>query len=103
MSITDSYEFRGFTIPNYMMAGIRRYIKKGIPPGDFLRAVICNDLTDAVSRADDVNLYNLPAYAGYFYNEAPGNCWGSREKMEKWIAKFADAECMAKENDDEQI
>lgn len=82
-----AYVFRQFFIPVYMMGAIRRYIEEGIPPGHFLTAVICNNLSDAVSYADDVNVANLPAYVGYFYNRAPSTCWGSREKMDAWIAK----------------
>ena len=79
------YRFRGFYIPERMMPAIQRYIKDGEKPGDFLQAVICNDLFAAVGRADEENLTNLPAYIGYFYNEAPAGSWGSREKMEAWI------------------
>ncbi len=78
------YTFRDFYIPAYMMGGIQRYINNGIPPGDFLTAVICNDLMEAVARADDTNIRNLPAYVAYFYNEAPSLCWGSKEKFDKW-------------------
>lgn len=84
----DVYQFRDFYIPSYMMGGIERYIRKGIPPGDFLTAVICNDLAESVARADDENIANLPAYVAYFYNEAPGYCWGSKERMKEWMEKF---------------
>jgi len=87
-----NYTFRGFVIPEYMMGGIQRYIDHGLEPGDFLTAVICNDLHLAVGRADDLNIVNLPAYVGYLYNEAPSECWGSREKMEAWIAKKREAQ-----------
>jgi hypothetical protein len=82
------YRFRDFYIPERMMGGIRRYIDQGIPPGDFLTAIICNDLSEAVGRADDENLHNIPAYVSYFYNEAPRTCWHSAAAMEAWIATF---------------
>ena len=41
------YEFRGMYISDHMMEGIMRYIDHGINPGDFLTAVICNDLKGA--------------------------------------------------------
>lgn len=81
----ETYTFRGFHIPGYMMGGLKRYIENHIPPGDFLTAIICNDLFEAVGRADDVNAANIPAYVGYFYNEAPSACWGSKEKMKAWV------------------
>jgi len=81
-----AYTFRNFYIPNYMMGAIDRYIHKRIPPGHFLTAVITNNLSEAVTRADDTNLSNLPAYVAYFYNEAPSLCWGSERTMKKWLA-----------------
>ena len=80
-----SYEFRGFYIPERMMGGLTRYIEDGIPPGDFLTAVISNDLAEAVGRADDENIRNLPAYVGYLYNKAPTSCWGSPGQMKRWM------------------
>ena len=82
-----SYQFRQFHIRENMMEAIQRYIVEKIPPGDFLVAVIDNDLREAVSRADDENLENLPAFIGYFYNEAPGACWGSPERRKAWLAE----------------
>lgn len=81
-----SYKFRQWTIPDRMIGGITRYIEQGIPPGSFLCAIIDNNLSEAVSRADDENIANLPAYVAYFYNEAPSSCWGSPEKRKRWLA-----------------
>lgn len=81
-----TYKFQGFYIPDRMFGGIERYINDHVCPGDFLTAVIRNDLKEAVGRADEENMRNLPAYVGYFYNEAPSECWGSPEKMETWLA-----------------
>lgn len=79
------YTFRGLTIPDYMMDGIRRYIDKHTMPGHFLCAVISNDLKEAVGRADEENVKILAAYVGYFYNEAPSACWGSAQALEYWV------------------
>jgi len=79
------YEFRGFEIPDYMESGLRYYLEYGLEPGDFLTSIICNDLTRAVQHADDTNIKNIPAYVGYFYNHTPSICWGSKEKMKKWM------------------
>ena len=86
MTDERGYPFsNGTWVPPEMLAAIKRYIHGRVIPGDFLQAVICNDLTGAVGRADDDNLANLPAFVGYFYNEAPSRCWGSKEKMEAWL------------------
>ena len=80
-----SYRWQEFYIPDRMMGGIERYIDNGVLPGDFLTAIIHNNLKEAVTRADDENLRNLPAYVAYFYNNAPAPCWGSEEAMKQWI------------------
>jgi len=79
------YTFKEFYISDSMMDGIERYLNDGIPPGHFLTAIICNDLTAAVLRADDTNLRNIPAFVSYFYNQAPINSWGSIKKMATWM------------------
>jgi len=75
-------------IPDHMVGAIERWIEHGIPPGDFLMAVLCNDLKEAVGRADDINVTLLPAYVSYFYNDAPSQCWGSPEKVLAWKLKM---------------
>jgi len=67
------------------MGGMQRYIEKGIAPGDFLTAVICNDLTESFARADDINRGIMFDIVCFMYNEAPSLCWGSREIMDAWI------------------
>ena len=42
----------------------------------------------AVANADTWNLSLIPEYVKFLYNEAPGNCWGSTEAMQEWMAKF---------------
>lgn len=85
VSSDPAYECRGYVIPARMMSALKRYVDHGIKPGDFLVAIISNDLKSAIFHADDENLPNLSAYVSYLYLEAPGNCWGSRQKMLDWI------------------
>jgi len=73
-----------YYIPERMGGGITRYILNRIEPGDFLCAIIENDLREAFGRADDENLRNIAAYVSYFYNEAPAACWGSRNAIKYW-------------------
>ena len=86
----SGYTFRHWSISADMLEAIQRYVDHGIGPGNFLSAVICNDLADAVGRADDVNIENLPAYVAYFWNECPSTCWGSVDKMKNWIASHGE-------------
>ena len=93
--LSHPYTFRQFYIPERMMGAIIRYIENRIPPGGFLIAVITNNLQQAVARADEENMANIPAYVAYFYNEAPGNCWGSQEKYQDWLKEQRDAHTTA--------
>lgn len=54
------------------------YSRDGIPLGDFLQAVVANDLVEAATRADDGNQRALVALAVFVYNELDSRCWGSR-------------------------
>jgi hypothetical protein len=72
-------------LPPHLQGGVRRYIEKGIPPGDFLTAVITNDLFLAISHADSTSLAALPDIVRFFYNESPSGCWGTPEKMKAWM------------------
>ncbi len=36
-------------------------------------------------RADDTNRGRMFDIVAFLYNEAPGACWGSREKVQKWL------------------
>ena len=84
--MTKTYITDPAQIPAHMMSRLNAYTNHGVPVGDFLRAVICNNLKDAVGRADDVNINLLPAYVIYLYNEAPALCWGDAAKYDAWIA-----------------
>jgi hypothetical protein len=87
--VPADFIFQGQRIPERMCGDIERYIRQGIEPGDFLRAVICNDLTEACGRADNENIRLLHVYVAYFYNEAPSGCWGSEQRYVAWIKRHA--------------
>lgn len=78
------YKYRGYYIPERMMPRIERYVQQGVIPGNFLQAVICNNLKETFAFADDENTKNIAAYVGYFYNEVPSKAWGSHKIMMKW-------------------
>lgn len=64
--MTLNFEGEYAAIPELSRAGLERYVLHRIRPGQFLSAVICNDLRTAVSRADSVNLPLLPVYVRWF-------------------------------------
>lgn len=70
---------------NNIIESLNRYVEKGIHPGDFLKAVLENNLMEAVGRADHINIRRLPEICKYVYNNIPSLCHGSLEKVEKWV------------------
>ena len=84
---TDSLRINALAcgIPEYMIGGLVRWIDNHIEPGDFLRAVLSNDLRAACERADETNRYCIFDYVNFLHNHAPSDCWGSPEKMGAWF------------------
>jgi hypothetical protein len=72
-------------LPEHMQDGARRYVEDGTKPGDFMVAVLSNDLVGALERADPINAARIHDWAIWLKWEAPGNCWGSSEKVAAWI------------------
>jgi len=72
-------------IPERTINALKRYVADKIPTGDFLRAVLENNLTEAFARADSENREALWGIVEYVYNELPFNCWGSPEKVSEWL------------------
>ena len=72
-------------LPEHTRGEVKRYIEHGVPPGDFLQAVLRNNLMEAFMRADDTNIARMFDIVSFFYNEAPIDCWGSKENIKKWI------------------
>lgn len=73
-------------LPEGLRGGARRWIENGIQPGDFLSAVISNDLREACGRADAENQVLLLSIVSWWYNEAPFGSWGNLAKAQNWAA-----------------
>lgn len=72
-------------LPEHMRHGMKLYIEKGIPGGDFMTAVLENNLVEAFQRADNTNLDHMTEWARFLYWEMPSEAWGSPEKVQAWI------------------
>jgi len=66
---------------------LNRYVVGHVPTGDFLRAVLSNNLVDSFSHADDENLTAMQEIVNHIYLEIPSRCWGSPEKVEAWLGE----------------
>lgn len=82
---TGDYE----NIPTHMQETIKRYVIEKVRPGDFLSAIIKNDLRNAIGHADSENLPLIKLYVQWFYNRAPMACTGSESAMNSWLSGTA--------------
>lgn len=69
-----------------MREALERWITLGELPGDFLQAVLRNDLVDAACRADEDNAPLLTAYGRFLQHYAPSGCYGSPALVDNWVA-----------------
>lgn len=80
--------------PASVAEAFTNYRDQGIPPGDFIRACLENNLCEAFLRADGENRENLQHVVAWLYWEMPVNLWKSREAVNAHLAR------MAKERDE---
>lgn len=81
------YDLNYTDLPAQHRGGIRRWIEEGRLPGGFLAAVLSNDLTESVQRADSDSLRVIREICHWLYNNAPGPCWGSPGAVKAWPAQ----------------
>ena len=72
-------------IPKGTLDGIKRYVEDRIPPGDFLTAVLENNLRESFNQADEENRKALFEIVCHCYNALPFICWGSPGKVKNWL------------------
>lgn len=71
-------------VPEYMYDGVVLYVLHGLQPGSFMRAVLANDLMEAIGRADHENTHAMHRWCALVYNDLPGDCHGSYEIVDAW-------------------
>ena len=76
-----------YEIPAQTLAELRRYVDDRCPTGDFLYAVLSNDLFEAMVRTDENNRAALFGICKFIWNELPSICWGSPEKVRAWFGR----------------
>jgi hypothetical protein len=74
-------------VPTNLHAGLLRYLRHGVPTGGFLRAVLENDLADAVRRADPWGKTRLHTIVEFLDQYAPGDSYGSPDAVATWVAR----------------
>ena len=79
-------------VPVSMWGGLQLYFSDGILPGDFLTAVLQNNLCEAVASADDESKLALADVVRFLaLQDVPGDSWGSPERVRAWTARFTPA------------
>lgn len=69
-----------------VIESLQRYAVSHIETGGFLRAVLENNLSEACGRADEDNIKTLFHIVAYIYNELPLSCWGTPDRVERWLS-----------------
>ncbi len=77
-------DFKDYQFPAVMKGAIERYILYGMFPGDFLAAIIENDLKGAVANSDSRNINFIQDLVKFFFNETSSECWGRKNAMNEW-------------------
>ena len=74
-----------YNLPDYMHNAIADYLVHGAETGEFLEAVLSNDLMGAAAKADTTNQNLLFRYARFLFNVFPVGSYGSRQAYINWI------------------
>jgi len=82
-------------VPPDIVKTLEQYVVDGRPTGEFLVAVLSNDLVEAVTRADADNLAALLPIVQFVYCNLPAACWGRSQIVADWIAAIQSHEMEA--------
>ena len=72
-------------ISKTIVSSIWLYLSKRELSGNFLRSCLENNLSKAISNADEHSLDTINLIVKLLFNHTPAICWGSKEKVEKWL------------------
>jgi hypothetical protein len=74
-------------LPPAVKHNIDQYAQHHVDPGDFLIAVLSNNLREAFGRADDVNRNAMFEIVRYCYNHIDARIWGSPDAVIYWLGQ----------------
>lgn len=69
-------------VPAAVQVALQRYFERGLDPGGFVRAVLENDLVQAVLRHDGET--DLVELVRWLWQAAPSDAWGSPAQVDAW-------------------
>jgi hypothetical protein len=88
---TLTLTLRKSQVPLHLHSALVNYVINHKRPGEFLTAVLENNLVDAMRRADDESRESLYHIVGFLVWEVPGACWGSPERVHRWLSQKGEA------------
>ena len=74
-------------IPELTMTGLTNYRDHHIKPGQFVMAVLENNLFEAFGRADEFNKAAMHQIVKWVYNRLSPAPWGNSAAIREWIAQ----------------
>ncbi len=73
-----------YGVRTQLVLGLLEWCESARVPGDFLCAVLSNDLKDAVVRADYDSIRAIKGIVVLLLNKFPTPCWGSPDALATW-------------------
>ncbi len=74
--------------PRISQMALADYLAFGVPPGNFLTAVLENNLRDAAGSADPANRYLIWRYVRWLAHNAPAISWGYPGATYDWYERL---------------
>ena len=84
----DKEKLKQVTKNGLVAESLINYIENCERTGQFVHALLSNDLKETVSRHDGRS--NLRGLVKWLYNYAPSSCWGSEENVQNWLRRKKD-------------
>ena len=82
---SDALPAQSDGVPPHTLLGLIEYRDKGVPVGNFLYAVLVNDLYEAACRADDFNLPALRSIVQWVHDNMPPTSYGTKRRVSDWL------------------
>ncbi len=73
-------------VPAHLRQGLLAYLTERCPTGSFLRAVLENNLREAVWRGDPLSCAGLDRLVRFLTDHAPARSWGSPKAVRVWLS-----------------
>lgn len=89
--MTDAYRAHlqqrldDFAVPSNLHDGLISYLVERRAVGGFLTAVLSNDLTQTVARADPETGQFLRQIVRFLLHTVPSSAWGSPAAVQAWL------------------